>query len=623
MGVLIDLNDAIVDDEDNEEEEVDGSSSSSTMCLELWHACAGRLAYMPKKGALVVYFPQGHLEQIPSEIPVFMACDLSPHVFCRVADVNLHADVATDEVYVQVSLIPDNKIEEKLKVGEIDEDGEGGGIESEVREIKTPHMFCKTLTASDTSSHGGFSVPRRAAEDCFPPLDYKQQRPWQDLTAKDLHGEEWKFRHIYRGRPRRHLLTTGWTAFINRKKLVSGDAVLFLWAGDGQLRLGIRRATQVRYSIPLSSMCSHQRSNVGMLKAVADAVSTKSAFSVYYNPREKASQFIVPFSKFSKSFNKSVHIGMRFKMQIESKHDTERRYCGLITGIGDMDPVLWPGSKWRSLLVRWDDDFGLNLQSRVSPWEIEPSGSIYGSSNMLAPHLKRARICQPLVKPNFPVPDRTGFFSDFGELLRFRRVLQGQELCYGTPYCGVNELNHHSSKLQECIPGFSSRMVALGGNGIPPGNSCIPYKGVGFNECIGFQKVLQGQEIFPELPFGRSLVDYRDRNYGASGLMVDEVHRLKRETELTEWMQVSPHSVHAINNWNAQRTLSNSFKVVDMGLTLPLPTWPCLSSQGLILPEKSRKLFGFPITEEMQAKYVDDNCSPVKDSSYETPRKEQ
>lgn len=34
----------------------------------------------------------------------------------------------------------------------------------------TSHMFCKTLTASDTSTHGGFSVPRRAAEDCFPPL---------------------------------------------------------------------------------------------------------------------------------------------------------------------------------------------------------------------------------------------------------------------------------------------------------------------------------------------------------------------------------------------------------------------------------------------------------------------
>lgn len=29
--------------------------------------------------------------------------------------------------------------------------------------------------------------------------DYKQQRPSQELVAKDLHGMEWKFRHIYRG----------------------------------------------------------------------------------------------------------------------------------------------------------------------------------------------------------------------------------------------------------------------------------------------------------------------------------------------------------------------------------------------------------------------------------------
>lgn len=45
-------------------------------------------------------------------------------------------------------------------------EGENGGSPTK----STPHMFCKTLTASDTSTHGGFSVPRRAAEDCFPPL---------------------------------------------------------------------------------------------------------------------------------------------------------------------------------------------------------------------------------------------------------------------------------------------------------------------------------------------------------------------------------------------------------------------------------------------------------------------
>ncbi|KAI5331691.1 hypothetical protein L3X38_021817 [Prunus dulcis] len=95
------------------------------------------------------------------------------------------------------------------------------------------HPVCsaKILTASDTSGHGGFSVLPRAAEDCFPPLDYNQQRPSQELIAKDLHGLEWRFRHIYIGvckKPQRHFLTTGWSAFVNKKKLISGDAVLFL-----------------------------------------------------------------------------------------------------------------------------------------------------------------------------------------------------------------------------------------------------------------------------------------------------------------------------------------------------------------------------------------------------------
>jgi hypothetical protein len=91
------------------------------------------------------------------------------------------------------------------------------------------NYFCKTLTASDTSTHGGFSVPRRAAEKVFPPLDYSQQPPAQELMARDLHDNEWKFRHIFRGQPKRHLLTTGWSVFVSAKRLVAGDSVLFIW----------------------------------------------------------------------------------------------------------------------------------------------------------------------------------------------------------------------------------------------------------------------------------------------------------------------------------------------------------------------------------------------------------
>ena len=51
----------------------------------------------------------------------------------------------------------------------MESEAEDEDLES-VGKTMTPHMFCKTLTASDTSTHGGFSVPRRAAEDCFPAL---------------------------------------------------------------------------------------------------------------------------------------------------------------------------------------------------------------------------------------------------------------------------------------------------------------------------------------------------------------------------------------------------------------------------------------------------------------------
>ncbi|KAI4994979.1 hypothetical protein ZWY2020_034882 [Hordeum vulgare] len=40
--------------------------------------------------------------------------------------------------------------------------------------------------------------------------------------------DEFKFRHIYRGTPLRHLLTTGWSNFVNEKKLLAGDSIVFL-----------------------------------------------------------------------------------------------------------------------------------------------------------------------------------------------------------------------------------------------------------------------------------------------------------------------------------------------------------------------------------------------------------
>ncbi|CAI9778461.1 unnamed protein product [Fraxinus pennsylvanica] len=262
------------------------SASSSSPCsvsiyMELWHACAGPLTTLPKKGNLVMYFPQGHLEQVASRD--MSSFDLPPQIFCRVLDVQLLANRENDEVYTQLTLLPlpeligaklDDKEIERIGVHE-DEDG--------VTPAKsTSHAFSKTL-ASDTSIHGGFLVPRRAAKDCFPPLDYKEQRPSQELIAEDLHGVEWKFRHIYRGQPRRHLLTTGWSIFVSQKNLVWGDAILFL-RGEGELRLGIRRAARPRNGLP-DSIIKNRSTYPSVLSSAATASSSKSAFQVFYSPR--------------------------------------------------------------------------------------------------------------------------------------------------------------------------------------------------------------------------------------------------------------------------------------------------------------------------------------------------
>ncbi|XP_023894716.1 auxin response factor 8 isoform X2 [Quercus suber] len=340
-------------------------------CLnsELWHACAGPLVSLPTPGTRVVYFPQGHSEQVAAStnkeidghIPNYPS--LPPQLMCQLHNVTMHADVETDEVYAQMTLQPLTLEEQKDTFLPMEL-----GIPSK----QPTNYFCKTLTASDTSTHGGFSVPRRAAEKVFPPLDFSQQPPAQELIARDLHDVEWKFRHIFRGQPKRHLLTTGWSVFVSAKRLVAGDSVLFIWNEKNQLLLGIRRATRPQTVMP-SSVLSSDSMHIGLLAAAAHAASTNSCFTVFYNPRASPSEFVVPFSKYLKAvFHTRVSVGMRFRMLFETEESSVRRYMGTITGISDLDPVRWPNSHWRSVKVGWDESTAGERQPRVSLWEIEP-----------------------------------------------------------------------------------------------------------------------------------------------------------------------------------------------------------------------------------------------------------
>lgn len=340
-------------------------------CLnsELWHACAGPLVSLPAVGSRVVYFPQGHSEQVAastnkemeSQIPNYP--NLPAQLICQLHNVTMHADAETDEVYAQMTLQPLNPQELKDPY-----------LPAELGSAnKQPtNYFCKTLTASDTSTHGGFSVPRRAAEKVFPPLDFTQQPPCQELIAKDLHGNEWKFRHIFRGQPKRHLLTTGWSVFVSAKRLVAGDSVLFIWNDNNQLLLGIRRASRPQTVMP-SSVLSSDSMHIGLLAAAAHAASTNSRFTIFYNPRASPSEFVIPLAKYVKAvYHTRISVGMRFRMLFETEESSVRRYMGTITGISDLDSVRWPNSHWRSVKVGWDESTAGERQPRVSLWEIEP-----------------------------------------------------------------------------------------------------------------------------------------------------------------------------------------------------------------------------------------------------------
>ncbi|KAG2579990.1 hypothetical protein PVAP13_6NG300700 [Panicum virgatum] len=292
--------------------------------------------------------------------------NLPSKLICILSSVTMHADPDTDEVYARMTLQPVNNVtqcdKETLLASEL--------ALKQTRPLT--EFFCKTLTASDTSTHGGFSVPRRAAERIFPHLDFSMQPPAQELQARDLHDSIWTFRHIYRGQPKRHLLTTGWSLFVSGKRLLAGDSVLFIRDARQQLLLGIRRANRQPVNLS-SSVLSSDSMHIGILASAAHAAASNSQFTVFYNPRASPSEFVIPFAKYQKAvYSNQLSLGMRFRMMFETEESGTRRYMGTITGVSDMDPVRWKNSQWRNIQVAWDEAAPSERRTRVSLWEIEP-----------------------------------------------------------------------------------------------------------------------------------------------------------------------------------------------------------------------------------------------------------
>ncbi|KAL8216993.1 hypothetical protein R6Q57_023830 [Mikania cordata] len=403
-------------------------------CLDsqLWHACAGSMIQMPPVNSKVYYFPQGHAEHAgdnvkfrdqngKSRIPAWIPC--------RIAAIKYMADVDSDEVYAKIRLIPVSGSGEFSSLEDEDTVSNGGSLDGQVK----PTSFAKTLTQSDANNGGGFSVPRYCAETIFPRLDYSADPPVQTILAKDVHGGIWKFRHIYRGTPRRHLLTTGWSTFVNHKKLVAGDSIVFLRGDNGDLCVGIRRAKRGATGEPETSSgwnpaggscavpyggyssfirTSSNASGVGAIEkvkvepdSVVQAVKYATSghtFEVVFYPRASTPEFCVKASFVKNAMQIRWSPGMRFKMPFETEDSSRISwFMGTISSIQVADPICWPDSPWRLLQVAWDEPDLLHNVKRVNPWLVELVSTM--PVIHMSPFSPPRKKCRPSQHPDYPM----------------------------------------------------------------------------------------------------------------------------------------------------------------------------------------------------------------------------
>ncbi|KAL6980358.1 Auxin response factor 18 [Sarracenia purpurea var. burkii] len=419
-------------------------------CLDsqLWHACAGGMVQMPPVNSKVFYFPQGHAEHAHEKVDFGIFPRIPALILCRVSGIEFLADIDTDEVFAKMRLVPLTNNDCAFDNYGDDDDDNGLIIGMDKTETQEkPASFAKTLTQSDANNGGGFSVPRYCAETIFPRLDYSAEPPVQTILAKDVHGEIWKFRHIYRGTPRRHLLTTGWSNFVNQKKLVAGDSIVFLRADNGDLCVGIRRAKRGIGGGPVSSSppsgwnnalggngngngnCaspfggysaflredesnSMRNSNgvpsrgKGRVKALsvveaANLAANRQAFEVVYYPRASAPEFCVKATAVRAAMRVQWCPGMRFKMAFETEDSSRISwFMGTVSSVQVDDPIQWPNSPWRLLQVAWDEPDLLQNVKRVSPWLVELVSNIPAIHlSPFSPPRKKLRVPQ---SPDFP-----------------------------------------------------------------------------------------------------------------------------------------------------------------------------------------------------------------------------
>ncbi|KAM0939922.1 putative transcription factor ARF family [Dioscorea sansibarensis] len=314
----------------------------------IWLAFAGITNKIPAVGSQVYYYPEGHAEQSFPPLETAAIPVRKSYIRALLSDVSFHADQESDEVFARMTLDPRvagsgllgwERREEELQ--------DNGGVVS----------YSKVLTLSDSNNGGGFSVPKDCATRVFPQLDLKEDMPVQMVTVRDLQGNVRKFRHVFRGSPRRHLLTTHWSKFVNSKNLIAGDKIIFVRDRSGELFVGFRRAVKAM-AVPPDSLV---RTNKGFWrygKGRVPLVSVMKAmnlaemglpFEVVYYPRAGLQNFVVDVEEVDRALMVDWAPGMKVKAAIETE-DGSLQWCkGIVLDPNQPKSGLWSQSPWRRM----------------------------------------------------------------------------------------------------------------------------------------------------------------------------------------------------------------------------------------------------------------------------------
>jgi len=304
---------------------------------KIWQCLTGPSFKIPKLNSQVFYFPLGHLEHAcptPNTETLSLINGYRPFIPCIVSGVDLFADRQTDEVFIKLILTPitNDYVHEPQEVREMEHGGDGLVFSG------------KTLTQSDANNGGAFSVPSECAKLIFPPLDLKSQMPSQELAVKDIHDDYvWNFRHTYRGSPKRHLITTNWSKFVDEKKLMGGDSLVLMkiskYKDKDEIFIGIRR-----HKFSAAAKITEK----SVMEAAELADKNMSFEVIYYPTASHWCNFVVDAEVVKKALQINWQSGMRVKLCLKSDESSKRSsiFQGTVSALSD--PSHHP---WRMLQV--------------------------------------------------------------------------------------------------------------------------------------------------------------------------------------------------------------------------------------------------------------------------------